>query len=275
MNRAWGLATLLRRFSWMLPGLVLFLVALSAPACTWVEVTLHSTPTQPSAPIPSASGASASPTAPPTETQPTAPPTADAFPTGPAATLRPTPTPGLRAQLDTLEEQVIALRGLHPTARIPRLMMKSDSIRRLQLAEALGTSTRTEIAAVLAALRLLGLTEPELDLSRYLELGLESIPSWAYYQRRTGRILLPEPSHLTLDQRLSYIGAYTLALLDQHFSLGDGPVGRSGISMLREDSALALGALLFGDQALVQSQWLRIYAQEPDSGADRLPFGAL
>jgi hypothetical protein len=139
----------------------------------------------------------------------------------------------------------------------------------------LGKSGSTEIDGVLSALRLLGLSELELDLSHYLDQRLESIPSWAYYQRRTGRILLPGPSPLTLEQQLSYISAYTFALLDQRFVLGDGPVGRSGISMLSEDAVLALDALLVGDQALLQSQWLRIYAQAPDSGLNRPPIKSL
>lgn len=263
-----------RLFPWVPPGVALIFLALSASACTWFQVTLHpTTPPQPSTPSPESERVMASPNFTETEARPSAGPTVEAIPSVTPTPPRPTSTPSLDAQLDVLEDQVIALRGLRPTARIPRILSTSDSISRTWRETALQSSNQSKVEAMTSAFHLLGLADPEIELSDYLEMRFEATHPWAYYQRQQGQIWLPGSPTLTLDQQLSYIGAYMLALLDQQFPLPNGPVAKSTVALFADDAALALQALIAGDRALLQQQWLRIYGQALDSGARRVPPG--
>jgi hypothetical protein len=234
-------------------GVILISLAGLTSACTWFLVTLNPTPLPPSPDLRRAVTPAADP--PPSAAAPATTP--GAFPTAApgASATAPSSTPGVDIVLDEVEHQISALRGLHPLEPIRRVPLPPALLLDLQRGLLMDSGFADRMAGLTFSRRLLGL--PDVSASSPSEALLR-----AYYQRGAGeaQIAFSDSAGLDSELLLAYIQAYLSALLDQHFQALRTPTD-SRLDLLDSDGQLALRALIEGDTALVQEQWVRIYGE--------------
>lgn len=168
----------------------------------------------------------------------------------------------MAAWLDELEYQVGALRGLRPLQPIHRVVLPQESLSQVEHEQLTEGTVLDRMGGAAFGLSLLGLTEAGADPAADYLRQLEEAPPRARYQpdNGTGQILIPEAGEMDLDASLAYIEAYLSALLDQHFGALLAPLDPP-LDLLEPDDRLALRALVKGDIALLEQQWLRIYGE--------------
>jgi hypothetical protein len=165
--------------------------------------------------------------------------------------------------MDDLQHQVGLLRGLQLTSPIPRILLPEAQVRE-RLAEDLLTAFASEPGRVDATVfTLLGLLPSGLDLPKaYVDLSARQPAD--FYEHKSRNMVVMSDGGFGVVERLAYIRAYDLALQDQHFGLA----GRLGYDPAAcpcvDESSAAVRALVEGDAALLQEQWLRTYATSQD-----------
>ncbi len=186
-----------------------------------------------------------------------------AIPTASLPAPAPTSTADVQAEMDGLEHQIVQLRGLQPTSPVHRLLLPESQVR-ARLAEDLLTASTSEPgqgdATVFA---LLGLLPSGFDLRRaYVDLSAGQPAD--FYEHKSRVMVVVSDRGFGIVERLAYIRAYDFALQDQHFGLA----GRLGYDPAAcpciDESSAAVRALIEGDAALLQEQWLRTYATLQD-----------
>jgi len=191
----------------------------------------------------------------------------------PAATATPRPLAGsaplLRLepevieQMEAIERQVQALRGLRPSAPFERQLFSPADLGPLIEQDLLATYSSEQAADDARLLALLGLVEPGFDLWALLT-ALYAEHVAGFYDDDDGIMYIVAGSGFGGPERLTYAHEYVHTLQDQTFdfdqTLGINPAACEDDGL----RCLALQALIEGDASLVEEQWLRTYATEAD-----------
>lgn len=169
----------------------------------------------------------------------------------------------VRAEMDLIEEQVVALRGLQPDARVERLLLTPSQLRQRVIDDFLADYSEEEAQDDARVLVLLGLLDPEFDLwNFYADLFSEQIAG--FYDDTEEQMAIICGAGFKGPERITYSHEYTHALQDQIYDL-EGGLGYND-ELCDEDSerCAAIQALIEGDASLLEEQWLQIYATEED-----------
>jgi hypothetical protein len=188
-----------------------------------------------STPPPAAAGESASPAVAPTQ----------------AAVL----PPGVSQQMDAIQGQVVALRGLQPTGAVQRRLITRDQLSQKIVSDFFKDYTSQDAQNDQTVLTAFGLLPPGFDLlSFYEKLYTEGIAG--YYDNQTRDMYVVEDQGFQGTERLTYSHEYTHALQDQNFDIQNGLNYSEAACKHDTERCAGLQALIEGDATLVEQDWL-------------------
>ncbi len=167
------------------------------------------------------------------------------------------------AQMEEIERQVSALRGLQPTGPVRRGLLTPDELRQHVLDEFLADYSEADAADDVIEFALLGLLEPGYDLWHlYLDLYSEQIAG--FYDDETGQMYVVRGAGFGGPERLTYAHEFVHALQDQTYDLDEGLGYNDEACEADTERCAGISSLIEGDATLLEEQWLRTYATERD-----------
>jgi flagellar basal body-associated protein FliL len=198
---------------------------------------------------------------PPTWTN-TPPPTpaGTATPT-PILTLPP-PDAAMASEMESIQVQVVALRGLSPLGEVPSFMVPEERVREILESLVLkeDADLKTEAADQVRVLSALGLIEPTYDLYTKM-LNNQGDSLGGFYVPWTQELFVIGEDFSILE-RFIFSHEFAHALADQHFELGD--IGVYPECELDSQHCEAIRALVEGDASLLMYQWLAAHTSEEE-----------
>lgn len=171
--------------------------------------------------------------------------------------------PVIAAQMDLIQSQVVALRGLDPTSSISRTLLSQEDLRENVINDFLADYTPEEAAQDAQVLAALGLLPDGFDLiDFYLELYSEQIAG--YYDDEVQSMYVVQGEAFTGNERSTYAHEYTHVLQDQVFDFDDGLQYTD--ESCQEDSERCAGiqALIEGDAVLTELNWFKQFGTQQD-----------
>jgi hypothetical protein len=192
--------------------------------------------------------ATPSPTTRPTGT---AAPSPSASPAGPAGS--PTPGPDPATVYKTIEEQVVAIRGIQPTKPVDPQVLDEAELK-VRLEKSFNEDNPPElIAANELLLKAMGMF-PEADSLSGLYLELLTSQVAGFYSPEDDELyVVSRTGSLGVAERVTFSHEYTHALQDQKFDLESVDLGAVG----EGDRSLGRLSLVEGDATLSMSLWLQ------------------
>lgn len=172
-------------------------------------------------------------------------------------------SPAIREQMDQIEGEVIALRGLQPSGLVSRGLLTEEQLKQRVLDDFFADYTQEEAQDDSRTLALLGLVPPGYDLyNLYIELYSEQIAG--YYDDELKQMFVVQGSGFSGTERLTYSHEYVHALQDQNYDFENGLLYNEDSCEANSERCAGLQALIEGDASLLEEQWLRTYATEQD-----------
>jgi hypothetical protein len=225
-------------------GALLFLIA----ACAIPLPSLSPRPT------PTLLKAPALPTAEPTQIPTTAP-------TLPAT--QQTLDPAVQQEIESLQTQVISLRGLQPALPVQLTLLSPQDLHQHVLDDFFADYSAEEAQTDARILALFGFLEPDFDLwTLYVDLYTEQIAG--YYDTETRQLYVVAGEEFGGPERFYFVHEYDHFLQDQAFGLEEGLGLNDEDCDADSEACAAATALIEGDATLIQEQWLRTYATAQD-----------
>ena len=172
-----------------------------------------------------------------------------------------TPTPPFVSlqelgELDQIELEVAALRGLEPLRPVPRWAVTRQDLRTYYVEPALDEHWEEQLDSLTLTLVAFDLMEPGLDLAPLLKYFLpESIAG--FYDPKTGGIyIVSDTGEIGAYEQIVFAHEYGHALQDQHFDLLALGFDEFGFTFDNLDRFNAIRALVEGDAELIEGQYL-------------------
>ena len=159
----------------------------------------------------------------------------------------------VRAALAAIEEQVIAIRGL-PAADVEPELLTRETFREELLASFAEDYPPEEVAEDNAALRALGLLEPDQDIAE-LQLQLLGDQVLGFYDDVDKRMVVVTDEGLDALAKFTYAHEYTHALQDANFGLASLDIEEEG----QDDRAMARIAFVEGDATVTMFAWALVH----------------
>jgi hypothetical protein len=166
-------------------------------------------------------------------------------------------------QMERIEAQVVALRGLRPTIDVERVLLTPDELRQKVIDDFLADYTAEQVADDAKVLVLYGFLPPDFDLlDFYIELYSEQVAG--YYDVEDKHMAVVCGSGFGGSERVTYAHEYNHALQDQVYDLQEGLGYTDKFCGLVSERCAALQALVEGDATLLGEQWFQTYATSAD-----------
>ncbi len=166
-------------------------------------------------------------------------------------------------EMQTIEDQVIQLRGVQPARAVERKLLTSDDLRIKVTDEFLADYTVEEAQVDSKLLFLLGLLPQDFDLRQlYIDLLNEQVAGY-YDTELEQMVIICEDGFGGVD-RLTYAHEYAHTLQDQRFDFETSLAYTDAACEADSQRCVGTQALFEGDATLLQEQWLRQYATEQD-----------
>ncbi len=166
-------------------------------------------------------------------------------------------------QMKEIQEQVIQLRGLQPTADVPQALLTPEELRQHVIDNFLAdysSQDASEDAIILAAF---GLLNPDFDLYNfYLELYSEQIAG--YYDNETKEMYVVKGEGFEGPERLTYAHEYTHVLQDQVYDFENGLNYNDDACEENSERCAATQALIEGDASKLELEWFSKNATDED-----------
>ena len=171
--------------------------------------------------------------------------------------------PGIISQMETIQEQVIHMRGLDPKGEFSREIQSTEELRQ-DLVEAFDeVMDEYESWEYTLTLSVFGLLDEGFDIySFHVDLLTEQVAG--YYDQETKEMVLVAGGEFGGPERLTYAHEYTHALQDQNFDIEEGLDYNDESCEENSERCAAIEALLEGDASLSETQWFMHYATEQD-----------
>ncbi len=184
--------------------------------------------------------------------------------------LRDSLDPGIVSQMETIQAQVIHMRGLAPNGQFSREIQSPEQLRQ-DLIEAFDEQmSEYDNWEYTLTLSILGLLDEEFDIYHFhVDLLTEQIAG--YYDHETNEMVLVAGGEFGGPERMTYAHEYIHALQDQNFDIENGLGYNDEACEVDSERCAALEALLEGDATLSETQWFMHYATEEDH-ADLMAF---
>jgi hypothetical protein len=163
----------------------------------------------------------------------------------------------------SIEAEVSQLRGFQPLDPVERRLVTTDQLRTYVLDEFLDDYTARDAQTDADMLFMLGLLPEVLDLRQlYTDLYSEQIAG--YYDTENDEMVVVCESGFSGVERLTYAHEFVHTLQDQHFGFETGLEYSDTACEGNSQRCAATRALFEGGAALLQEQWLRMFAQPED-----------
>ena len=201
-------------------------------------------------------------------------PTQAAGPTPRVATLNPatepgtTPQPGglsseVLSQMDEIQEQVSALRGLEMKTNLMRDLMTPEQLKDKVINDFFEDYTAEDAAKDVRVLSTLGLVEPGYDLLQlYIDLYSEQIAG--FYDSETKEMFVIAGESFGGMERMTYAHEFNHVLQDQNYDMENGLKLNDDYCETDTEYCGATSALIEGDSVLTESLWFQQYATRED-----------
>ncbi len=238
---------------WILPGLIALGAAATCVALAVLALALgmrpSRQPTQPAATVPNSPRAATEPTDSP-------------LPAETSAVLSQL-APETLAQMEEIEDQVVTLRGLQPSAPVERRLITTEELAEIVREDLLEEYSREEAHDDALLLAYLGLIEPGFDLwSFYTDLYSEQVAG--FFDDEDSAMYIVQGQNFGGPERLTYAHEYVHALQDQNYDLAEGLGFQEELCEQDSERCKAVQSLVEGDATLLEAQWLRTYATDQE-----------
>ncbi len=171
-----------------------------------------------------------------------------------APTVLPTPTLTIDKQMDQIQEQVSAIRGLEMTGTLDRSMMSNAELKEVVINDFFADYTTEDEVTDVAELSMLGLLPADFQLSQfYKDLYSEQIAG--FYDSETKEMNVISDGAFGGLERMTYSHEFTHVLQDQHYDLQDGLKLNDEDCETATDYCAAVSALVEGDATLTEQYW--------------------
>lgn len=169
----------------------------------------------------------------------------------------------IASEMNEIEKQVIALRGLTPKGGVGRALLTPQELRQRVIDDFLDDYTDEEARDDALTLAAFGLLEPDFDLyDFYLELLSEQIAG--FYDDETKQMYVIRGEGFQGPERLTYAHEYTHALQDQNFDFKNGLGYTDEACEQDSERCAAIQALLEGDASILELEWFTNHATPQD-----------
>ncbi len=183
---------------------------------------------------------------------PTAGPTAAPSTSTPTASATPVPSGDLAALYRTIEDQVVAERGLEAKQRLEPTILSEDELRSRIEEQFRKDNPADEIAIAQETLQALGLLPADADLEQLYVDMLGSQVAGFYDPEAKELFVVSRSGAVGATEKVTFAHEFTHALQDQHFGLEGIDVDAVG----QGDRSLGRLALVEGDATLLMTRWL-------------------
>ncbi|GAB4497572.1 MAG: hypothetical protein OHK0052_09390 [Anaerolineales bacterium] len=188
---------------------------------------------------------------------------ADAAPTPQVPAAPESISPVIAAQMDSIEADVMALRGLPHANGVRRVLLTPDQLRQRVLSDFLADYTPEEAANDSVVLWAFGLLPKEYDLlNLYRELLSEQVAG--FYDDDERAMFVVQGQGFLGPQRMTYAHEYVHALQDAAYDIDDGLGFNDAQCDADSERCAAIQALLEGDASLTEQFWLYQHATPED-----------
>lgn len=169
-------------------------------------------------------------------------------------TVEATEPPTVDAQMDKIQQQVTAIRGLEMNAPLDRAMMSTAELKDVVVNEFLKDYTPEMAKRDSDVLSTVGLLEPGFDLLQfYKDLYSEQIAG--YYDSTTKEMYVISDGGFTGLERMTYAHEFTHVLQDQNYDLENGLKLNDKNCETETEYCAAVSALVEGDATLSEQYW--------------------
>lgn len=169
----------------------------------------------------------------------------------------------IAAQMDTIQMQVIQIRGLTPLTHVPRSVLTPTELRKKVEEDFFADYSPDKARDNAMLLSTLGLLPPEYDLYNLL-LDLYSEQVAGYYDTQTKKMYVVQGEFFGGMQRMTYAHEFTHALQDQHYDLEKGLKLNANDCEKASEYCAAVTALIEGDAVLTAQSWFSRYGSRTD-----------
>jgi len=164
--------------------------------------------------------------------------------------------------MDTIEQQVAAMRGLQPLHPLERTLMTQQQLRQRLLETFQADTSPEEMFNYALTLAALDLIDPHLDLyNLFIDLYTEQIAG--FYDPETEQIYVIGGLGLMGQmERLTYAHEFNHALQDQHYDLEALGIRANADEEFDSEYLTAIRALVEGDSSLLEQQFMNTYTPQ-------------
>jgi hypothetical protein len=173
-------------------------------------------------------------------------------------TARPTPIPpppALAAQMDEIQHQVIALRGLQANKPIIRALISASDLQKMVETDLFKDYSDLDARDDAIVLSTFGLLPKKFEL-RNLYLNLFSEQVAGYYDNDSKEMFVVQGKEFGGIERTTYAHEFTHTLQDQNYDLKHGLKLDDNYCKTETEYCAAVTALVEGDASLTESRWL-------------------
>ncbi|HUF38267.1 MAG TPA: hypothetical protein VMN57_07080 [Anaerolineales bacterium] len=167
------------------------------------------------------------------------------------------------ASMETIQDQVIQLRGLDPAEEFTRAIFSPEDMRERVVNDFFADYTPEEAGDDALVLAVFGLLEPEYDLiALYIELFSEQVAG--FYDDDTREMVVVGSESFGGPEKLTYAHEYNHALQDQNFDFDGALMYNEDACEADSERCAAIQALIEGDSTLLELEWFMEYATDLD-----------
>ncbi|HJW90538.1 MAG TPA: hypothetical protein VJ436_07840 [Anaerolineales bacterium] len=166
-------------------------------------------------------------------------------------------------EIQEIQTQVVALRGLNPTGDVDLTLFSPAQMREHVITDFLGEYTSEEARNDAVILAAFGLLETDFDLyDFYVDLYSEQVAG--FYDYETKEMYVIQGEGFQGPERLTYAHEYAHALQDQVYDMQSGLNYNEKSCETEVEHCMAVRALFEGDATLLEVAWYQTYATRQD-----------
>ncbi len=175
----------------------------------------------------------------------------------------PQPTLTVDEQMDEIQEQVLAFRGLELKSELVRALMTSTDLKVQVEEDFFADYTAEDAKSDAEELSALGLLDADFDLlTFYQELYAEQVAG--YYDNETKEMYVVTDSGFGGMERMTYAHEFTHVLQDQTYDMENGLNYNDETCEADSEYCAAVSALIEGDASLSEYYWFFKYGTDKD-----------
>lgn len=163
-------------------------------------------------------------------------------------------SPEIQQQMDEIQQQVEAIRGLMLKTDLQRDLMSTDELKDTVINDFFKDYTDEDAANDAKVLSTLGLIEPDFNLHQfYLDLYSEQIAG--FYDSETKEMYVIAGDSFGGMERMTYAHEFNHVLQDQNYDLENGMKLNDQNCEVDTEYCAAVSSLIEGDSTLTETQW--------------------